>query len=290
MAAIAATVVKQLRDITGQSMMDCKNALTETGGDVEKAIELLRKKGMAVLEKRGGKDTKEGRVVGKIADNGKVAVITSLCCETDFTSKNENFQKAAQTLAQSLLTANSIPADTDALAKVTIPGGKAVGDLINDMVSQTGEKVTLGDFARFDLKGPGLLFCYVHFNGKVGTLLQIDAENEKAGSSQEIKTLASDLAMHITAINPEAVSRDEVDPELVAKERAIAVEQVKGKPANIVDKIVEGKLNKWYQQIILLEQPFVKDDSKTVRQLADELGKTAGGKLTVKRFTRLQIG
>jgi len=291
MAAISATVVKQLRDITGQSMMDCKNALTETGGDIEKAIELLRKKGMAVLEKRSGKDTKEGRIIGKISDDGKVAVITSLCCETDFTAKNENFQKAAQTLAQSLLTAGSAPADADALAKIAVPGGgKKVGDIINDMVSQTGEKVTLGGFARFDLKGPGLLFCYVHFNGKVGTLLQIDAENAKAGASQEIKTLASDLAMHITAINPEAVSRDQIAPELLAKERAIAVEQVKGKPANIVDKIVEGKLNKWYQQIILLEQPFVKDDSKTVQQLADELGKSAGGKLTVKRFARLQIG
>ena len=177
MAAIAATLVKQLRDITGQSMMDCKNALTETDGDIDKSIELLRKKGMAVLEKRGSKDTKEGRVVGKIANDGKVAVITSLCCETDFTSKNENFQTVAQTVAESLLAADSVPANTDELAEVAVAGGKTVGAMINDMVSQTGEKVTLGDFSRFDLDGPGLLFCYVHFNGKVGTLLQIDAEN-----------------------------------------------------------------------------------------------------------------
>ncbi|MBN2212588.1 MAG: translation elongation factor Ts [Sedimentisphaerales bacterium] len=289
MAEITAAVVKELRERTGQAMMDCKKALQETGGDIDKAIDLLRKKGMAVLEKRGGRETKEGQVVSKSSPDGKVSVITMLCSETDFTAKNNDFVAASQALADALLAAASTPADADAF--MALPAaGKTVGDIINNIISKTGEKITVGDFARYELKGPGLLFSYVHFNGKIGTMLQLDADSDTAVKNAATKTMASDLAMHITATSPLAVSRDEVDPQIVAKEREIAAEQVKGKPANIIDKIVDGKINKWFQQIALLEQPFVKDDSKSVGQLVEETAKQAGGRLTIKRFTRLQIG
>ncbi len=290
MAQITATMVKQLRDRTGQAMMDCKKALTETNGNIEKAIDLLRKKGMAVLDKRGERETKEGKVVGLLSQNGKVAVLASLCSETDFTSKNELFQKVAKTIAQGLLGASVTPDSAEELGKLKTSDGKKLSDAVNDIVGQTGEKITIGPFTRFDLDGPGLLHCYVHFNGKIGTLVQIDTENEQAASAQATKTFISDLAMHITATNPTAVRAEEIDPELVEREKEIARSQVVGKPENMIEKIVNGKLDKWYKQVVLLQQPFVKDDSKTVSQLADEISKAVGGKLTIKRFYRLQIG
>ena len=290
MADVTASMVKQLRDRTGQSMGDCRKALSETDCDIEKAVDLLRKKGMAVLDKRGDRETSEGRVIGRISSDGRVAVLTSLCCETDFTSKNEKFQAASESLAEALLKADGVPDSPEAMNQLKTPNGKTIAETTNDIVSLTGEKITVGPFARFDLDGPGLLHSYIHFNGKIGTMVQIDADTEQAASHDAVKSLAGDLAMHVTAINPEAVSETDLDPELVAREREVAKSQVAGKPENIIDKIVDGKINKWYKQVVLLKQPFVKDDSKTVAQLVDEVSKTAGGKLTVKRFMRLQIG
>ena len=290
MAGISATQVKQLRDQTGQAMMDCKRALTETDGDMEKAVDFLRKKGMAVLEKRGGRDTKEGRVIGEISPDGKKAVLAMLCSETDFTSKNEDFKNAAQKLGQALLTAVQVPDSSDGVENLDTGDGKKVGDVVNDLISKTGEKITIGDFVRFELPGPGLLKCYVHFNQKVGTILQVEAENEQTARHDAVKQLVNDLTLHITAANPIAVSRDDVDPALLAHEKEIAAGQVEGKPENIIEKIITGKINKWFQQVALLEQPFVKDDSKSVTQVLEEAAQTAGGKLSVKQFRRFQIG
>jgi len=288
MTAISASMVKELREITGQAMMDCKKALTETDGDLEKAIDLLRKKGKAVLDKRGGRETKEGRVVGKVSADGKVAVLTSLCSETDFTAKNEAFQAAAENLAASLLQAESVPDSADGIMELATPQGNKMADIVNDLISQTGEKITIGEFARFDLDGPGLLYCYVHFNGKIATMIQINTD--QAVTAAEVKTLASDLAMHITAINPTAACREEIDPQVVAREKDVAASQISGKPENMIEQIVNGKLNKWYKQVVLVEQPFVKDDSKTVQQVIDEVGKAVGSTLKAKRFARIQIG
>ena len=290
MAAISAAMVKELRDRTGQAMMDCKKALQETDGDMDKAVALLRKKGMAVLEKRGGRETKEGRVIGNVSECGKVAILASLCSETDFTSKNDDFQQATQLLAEGLLKAPAAPASVEAVAALEAGNGQTVGGAINDIISKTGEKITVGDFARFDLSGPGLLFCYVHFNGKLGTMLQLDTETDAAAGHESLRALASDLAMHVTAVNPVAVSRDDVDPDLIAREKEVAEAQVQGKPAHILDKIVTGKLDKWFQEVSLLDQPFVKDDSKKVEQLLDEVSKEVGSKVTIKRFSRIQIG
>jgi len=289
MAEITAALVKELREETGQAMMDCKKALQEADGEIEKAVEILRKKGMAVMEKRGGRETKEGRVVGKVGADGKAAAMAMVCSETDFTSKSEDFHQAATLILEALVQAAAVPDSADAISELTTSDGRKVAEVVNDIISKTGEKITIGDFARFDLDGTGILYCYIHFNGKVGTLLQIDAEGDVAGKD-EVQTLASDVAMHVTASLPRAVTRDEMDPDEVAKEKEIAAEQVQGKPEHIVEKIVMGKMNKWFQQHVLLEQPFVKDDKKTVEQLLDEVGKQAGGKLTVKRFRRMQVG
>ncbi|MFC1782545.1 translation elongation factor Ts, partial [Planctomycetota bacterium] len=256
----------------------------------EKAIDFLRKKGMAVLEKRGDRETKEGRVVGQISDDGTTAVLVMLCCETDFTSKNEDFQNAAQLLTQSLLRTDQTPASTETLGQLEIAGGKKVIEVINDLISKIGEKITLAEFVRYDRTQPGLLKCYVHFNHKVATILQIDTDNDQTAQHQAVQELVNDLTMHITAANPQAVSREEVDPELIAREKEIAAAQVQNKPANIIEKIVTGKINKWFKQVVLLEQPFVKDDSKTVRQMLDDVCKQVDGEVTIRRFRRLQIG
>ncbi len=289
MAEITAVLVKQLRDETGLAMMDCKRALQEADGEMEKAVGILRKKGMAVLEKRGGRETKEGRVVGKVSADGKTAAMAMVCSETDFTSKSEGFQQAATLVLEALVQAADVPDSLDAISELATSDGRKVAEVVNDIISKTGEKITIGDFARFNLDGTGILYCYIHFNGKVGTLLQIDTDDDAAGKD-EVKNLASDLAMHVTASLPRTVTRDEMDPDEVAKEKEIASEQVQGKPEHIVEKIVTGKINKWFQQHVLLEQPFVKDDKKTVAQLLDEIGNQVGGKLTVKRFRRMQVG
>ena len=290
MADITAAMVKDLRERTGQPMMDCKKALGETGGDVDKAIDLLRKKGMAVMEKRSGRDTKEGRIVSKVSDDGKVSALAMLCSETDFTSKSDEFGVVSQALVASLLNAPGVPESVEALGEVVAEDGRKCSDHVDSIVSKTGEKITIGQFAKYELAGPGLLFCYVHFNNKIGALVQIDAENQAVADNDITKELAADLAMHITAVNPQALSREDVDPELVAKEREVAAAQVKDKPAEFIEKIVDGKMNKWFQQSVLLEQPFVKDDKKSVGELIDEISKAAGGKLILKRFARLQIG
>jgi len=289
MVEITASLVKELRDKTGQAMMDCKKALQEANGEMEKAVDILRKKGMAVLEERGGRETKEGRVVGKVSADGKTAAIAMVCSETDFTSKSKDFQQAAALVLEALVQAAEVPESLEAISELATSEGRKVADVVNDIISKTGEKITIGDFARFDLDGSGILYCYIHFNGKVGTLLQIDADEAAAGKD-EVKTLAGDLAMHVTASLPRAVTRDEMNPDEVAREKEIASEQVQGKPEHIIGKIVTGKMNKWFQQHVLMEQPFVKDDKKTVAQLLDEIGKQVGGKLTVKRFRRMQVG
>ncbi len=287
--AITAAQVKELRDITGQSMMDCKNALIENDGNVEKAIELLRKKGMAVMEKRSERANNEGRIINKSKNDGKIAILSTLCCETDFTAKNDNFGAVAEKMANALLDSATTPADTDALAALPCDG-RTIGDLVNDLVSQTGEKTTIGKFARYELTGPGLIYTYIHHNGKVATMIKINAENDAAANAPATKTMASDIALHITAMNPKGVNRNEICETEVEKEREIAKEQVKGKPANIIDNIVKGKIDKWFGEIILLEQPFVKDDKITVQQLVDQTSKAVGGKLEVESFVRIQLG
>ena len=290
MVAITAALVKQLRDRTGQPMMDCKKALTDADGDMEKAVDLLRKKGMAVMTKRGDRETTQGRVIARVEPDGKTAALAILSCETDFTAKSAEFGAVAEAVVRAVAEAPTSPQDADELGQISSPDGKKLNDLVNEIVSQTGEKITLGRFVRFDLDGPGLLHCYVHFNHKVGTLVHFAYDSDPGAANDTLKNLAADLAMHITAVNPLTLSRDELPPEDVQREKEIAASQVQNKPANIVEKIVDGKMNKWFEQNVLLEQPFVKDDSKSVTQLIEEVSKQTQVQVRLKRFARLQIG
>ena len=288
MADISAAMVMKLRKMSGQGMMDCKKALQETDGDVEQAMDLLRKKGLATLAKRAGRDTSEGLVVCKTSVDGKTAAMATLCCETDFVAKSDDFVATAKTLADFALVCPQ-EEGADSILETSVDG-KTFNDLLTEIVSKTGEKTQVGDYTKYNLDGPGLISTYIHFNEKVGTMIQIDTSNDEIAAGEGIKQAAADIAMHITATKPLALDKDQIDPETIEREKAIFAEQVQGKPENIIEKIVEGKMNKFYAENCLLQQPFVKDDSKSVEQVLDEAAKQAGGEAKIKRFVRFEVG
>jgi len=288
MAEIAASAVMKLRKISGQGMMDCKKALEEAGGDLDAALDLLRKKGLATLSKRAERQTSEGLVVARVAEDAKRAVMATLCCETDFVAKSDEFAAAARRL---LDYAEACPADQGAenLAETELDG-KKFSQIITETVSKTGEKIQIGDYRRFAVEGPGLISQYVHFNKKVGTLVQVRTSDDATAAADPVKQVASEIAMHITATKPIAIDRNGIDAETIEREKAIFAEQVKNKPPQIIEKIVEGKINKFFAENCLLEQRFVKDDSKSVRQVLAEVARQAGGEAEIVEFVRFEVG
>jgi len=288
MTEISASMVMKLRKLSGQGMMDCKKALTEADGDIERAVEILRKKGLATLAKRAERETSEGIVVSKTSTDGRVAAMATLCCETDFVARSDDFVKAAETLADCAMACSADEGAGNILDASV--GGKKFSDYLSETASKTGEKTQVGDFARYKLDGPGLISTYIHFNKKVGSMVQIETGDDDTAKSDVVNQAANDIAMHITAIKPLALDKDGISPETIEKEKAIFAEQVKDKPANIIDKIIEGKIKKFYAENCLLQQPFVKDDSKTVAQVLTAAAKQAGGQAKIKGFVRFEVG
>ncbi len=288
MTDISAAMVMELRKMSGQGMMDCKKALVETDGDVKQAMDVLRKKGFATMAKRAGRATSEGLVVHKISEDGKTTVLATLCCETDFVAKSDDFVASAQALADFALACEADEGAENVLA--TAIDGRKFSDLLAEIVSKTGEKTEVGDYAKFKLDGPGLVSTYIHFNHKVGTMVQIETGDDATADAEAIKQTASDIAMHVTATKPLALDKDDIDPATIEQEKAIYAEQVKNKPAEIVDKIVEGKMKKFFAENCLLQQAFVKDDSKTVEEVLAGAAKEAGGQAKIRRFVRFELG
>lgn len=286
MADISAAAVMKLRKASGQGMMDCKKALEETNGDFEAAMELLRKKGLATLQKRAGRETTQGRLMCCKSEDGRSIAMATLCCETDFVAKNDDFLATCEKLRECALKAD-VQARPEDLMEIEIAGRK-FSDILTEAVSKIGEKIEIGDFARYTLSGSGLFGSYVHFNEKTGAMVEIETDSDQTADA--LRQLANEIAMHITAIKPIAVDRDSVDSSVLEQERRIAAEQVKNKPANMVEKIVEGKIAKFLKENCLLEQPFVKDDSKTVSEVLQEAARSAGGRAKIKRFARFEIG
>jgi elongation factor Ts len=288
MAGIPAALVVKLRKMSGQGMMDCKKALEEANGNTEEAMAILRKKGLATMAKRAERETTQGLVVSRTSGDGKIAVLASLCCETDFVSNSDDFKAAAQKVAEYGMACGA----DEGVAKLleTAVNGKKLSEVVTEVVSKTGEKTEVGDYAKLKLTGPGLISTYVHFNHKVGTMVQIETGDDKTAGSEEMKRTGADLAMHITATKPLALDKDGIDPKAIEQEKAIYAEQVKSKPANIVDKIVEGKMRKFYEENCLLEQKFVKDDTRTVAQVLADAAKATGGTAKIKRFVRFDVG
>lgn len=291
MAEISAAIVKELRERTGAGMMDCKKALNEAGGDMEKAIEYLREKGLAAAAKKAGRIAAEGLVKAYIADGKKVGVLVEVNCETDFVAKNPDFQKFVQDTAMAI--ANDAPADNEALANVKLPGGSTVSETVTGLVAKIGENMNVRRFVRFEVKENGLIDSYIHMGGKIGVLLECSFTKKETAGNPEFLSLVKDLAMQVAAARPEYVRREEVPAEVLEREKAIYKAQAmnEGKPEAIAEKIMVGRLEKFYKEVCLLEQLFIKDSDKTITKLLQEFNAKLGGEnITVNRFARFEKG
>lgn len=274
MAAINAADVAKLRQQTGAGMMDCKKALTEANGDLEAATDILRKKGAASAEKKASRAANEGVIAKFVADNASVGTLVEINCETDFVAKNETFQQFSAEVAQKLT--ENPDSDLEAFRQ--------------EYVVKIGENIKIARHQTLKVDGVGGVAAYIHTGSKVGVLVEIGATKEASISSDAFKQLAHDVTLQIAAAIPTAVTRDEVDSALIEKEKAIFAEQVQGKPAQVVEKIVEGKLDKWFQSICLVDQPFVKNGDETVSQYVTRVGKDLDDTLEIRRFIRFQLG
>jgi len=289
MAAYTAKDVSELRQRTQAGMMDCKKALEECQGDMDQAVEWLRKKGISRGESRAGRAASEGKIVAKVAPDGATGALVELNSETDFVARNEAFGQTVEKIADTLLASGSIDgmvatAEGSPLLAAKFGDAGTLADSLKQLTGTIGENIVLRRYARFG--GSGAVGAYVHHNGKVGTLVEVAGLSGEAGQQ-----LARTVAEHITAgvpTIPVAVTRDDVPAALVDRERRIFAEQAaaSGKPANIVEKMVQGRVDKFYKEVTLLDQPWVRDDSKAIRDLV----KAAGPGVSIRRFARFQIG
>ncbi|MCF6210241.1 MAG: translation elongation factor Ts [Gammaproteobacteria bacterium] len=270
--AITAALVKELRERTGAGMMECKKALVETQGDIEIAIELMRKTGLAKADKKAGRIAAEGLIVSKASDDGKHAVMVEVNCETDFVTKGDDFINFANSVAETALKAQ--PADIDALLAAPIDGGDSVANATKTLIAKIGENTNVRRFV--SRSTDGVLACYLH-GGRIGVMVELQGGDE---------TLARDVAMHVAASNPACVSEADVPAGMIEKEKEIFAAQAaeSGKPAEIVEKMVNGRVKKYLKEVTLLGQPFVKDPDQTVGQLVKNADASVVG------FERLEVG
>jgi len=290
MADISAAMVMKLRKMTGQGMMDCKRALQEANGNIEQATDILRKKGLATLAKRAERETSEGTIVSWESEDGKWGGLAVLRCETDFVAKSDDFTQMVEAIKEGVRQCDADEGG-DRLLETNVEG-KKLSDMLNKVAGKTGEKIQLvkEEYERYHLDVPGRISTYIHFNGKVGAMVQIETSDETTAAADVLKQTASDIAMHITATKPLALDKDDIAPETIEREKSIFAEQVKNKPANIIEKIIEGKMRKFFAENCLLDQPFVKDDSKSVARVLADAAKQAGGEAKIKRFVRFEVG
>jgi elongation factor Ts len=265
--------------MTGAGLMDCKKALQETGGDLDKAVDLLRTKGLAAASKKAGRAATEGLVVAQVAADGKTGVLLEVNSETDFVAKNDKFQAFVADIAAHILAA--APVDVDALLAQPhyTTAGKTVQEVLTEAIAVIGENMQIRRFVRYETAG--LVGSYIHAGGKIGVLVEL------AGSG-DLSALVKDVAMHCAAAAPQFVKREQVSADILEREKEIyrAKARETGKPENIIEKIIEGQINKFYGEICLLEQVFVKDTDKTIQQVL----KSAGADVTVNRFERFVLG
>ena len=285
MANITASMVSELRGKTGAGMMDCKKALTEADGNIDEAVDILRKKGLSAAAKKAGRVAAEGMVV--CAGEGNVGVVVEVNAETDFVAKNDAFVAFANGVAAAVL--NHSPADLEALLAADFPGtGRTVGEEQTYQVATIGENINIRRFVRFDV-AEGTVASYVHGGGKIGVLVELTTPK---GGDEKVETLARQIAMHVAAAFPQYLDRSEVPAEVVDKEKEImrvkAIES--GKPEKIVDKIIEGQINKFFGEVCLLEQAFVMDTDRKISKVVADVAKELGTSIELSRFVRFGLG
>ena len=278
MATITSALVKELRERTGAGMMDCKKALMNCDGDMDKAIDFLREKGLAAAAKKAGRIAAEGMVDCYV--EGNVGVVVEINCETDFVANTDNFKALCRDYAKHI--AAKAPATVEEMLAQPFYADetKTVNDLIGEATAAIGEKISLRRFARYEAAN-GMVDTYSHMGGRIGVMVEIAADDV----NDEVKTMSHDLVMHIAAANPQFVRREEVPTDNLAKEREVLTQQAlnEGKPAKIVERMVEGRIEKYYKEVCLLEQPFVKDPDISVKKMLN-------GKCDVVRFVRFERG
>jgi len=276
MSDFTAADVGKLRETTGAGLMDCKKALVEAKGNFEAAVDLLRKRGSASAAKKATRETKEGVIAQCILSGAKTGVMVEVNCETDFVGRNETFRAFCDELARKLA------------------GGATIESLETDRVAavaRIGENIQIPRFVRYEVAGNGIVAAYIHTGAKVGVLVEVGAGKEATAATEEFKQLVRDITLQIAAGNPSVISREQVSAEVVAKEREIATEQVKNKPPQAIAKIVEGKLDKFYQGICLVDQGFVKRNSEvSVKEHLGGVAKQLGDEIVIRRFARFQVG
>lgn len=287
---ISASLVKDLRDKTGAGMMDCKKALSEAGGEFDKAMTILRERGIAKAASKEGRATSEGLIV--TAQSGNTASMVEINCETDFVARTDQFKGFVNGLAELIVA--KVNGDGgkiqtgDSVAEQAVDG-KTFDLRVKEVIAGVGENIQFKRFVKYE--GNGYFATYIHPGDKLGVLVDI-SRSGSGPAPEDLKMAARDVAMHIAATSPAAVRRDEVDPTMIENERAIFRKQAENdkKPANIIEKIVDGRIEKYYAEIVLLEQPFVKDNDKTVGDLLKETGAKIGETVGINRFTRFRLG
>jgi elongation factor Ts len=275
MAEITAAAVGKLREMTNAGLMDCKKALVEANGDLPAAVDLLRKKGVATAAKKAGREAKEGVIAQHILPGSRVGVLVEINCETDFVAKNETFRAFCDDMARKLATDPKVDLEADRIAAV----------------ARIGENIKISRHQRLEVSGNGMIAAYIHTGAKLGVLVEVGAGKESTVGSDPFKQLVRDITLQIAAAHTIAVSRDQVDQAILAKEKEIALEQVKNSPPQVVAKIVEGKLEKFFQTNCLLDQGFVRRNSEiTVREHVAGVARQLDDEISIRRFIRFQVG
>ncbi len=280
MAEISAAQVKELRERTGAGMMDCKKALAEASGDSARAAEILRERGIAKASKRVGRAGSEGRVHAVVSKDGRTGALVELNCETDFVAKTEDFARLADALAYAVC--EQAPGSVEALLEASADG-EMLRDTVSSAVTKLGEDVVVRRLERLEAPGAGFVAAYVHAGGKIGTLVSVASDDP---GKAEVRAFAHNVCMHVAATSPASLARDDLPKAVVDAERSVLTAQAasEGKPANIVEKMIEGRLSKFFKEVVLLEQGLVMDPDKSVSKAAQEVGARIAG------FRRFQLG
>jgi elongation factor Ts len=286
---ITASIVKELRDKTNAGMMDCKKVLTETNGDIEASIKLLRERGIAKAGAKADREANEGIITARVNDTASTGILLEVNCETDFVSKNENFQHFVSGIADKLAGSN---AADHAAALAVSHGESTLEDFVKAKVVELGENLQFRKYVRFDAAPGGVVASYIHLGGKVGVLLEVGTTQSGVASQPAFQELIKDLTLHIAACAPKGLSRNDIPEDIVNAEKDIfrvrLIEQ--GKPENMIENILKGQIGKFYAESCFLEQGFVKDPEVTITQLLEQKSKELGDTLSVTRFVRFGLG
>jgi elongation factor Ts len=297
---ISATDIKEIRELTGAGMLDCKKALVENEGEKDKAIDWLRQKGLSKAAKKAGRIAAEGSVSSFINDDGKVGVLLEVNCETDFVAKNDDFKifvtKLSKHIAETDACGNTpkwVEGTTILNQQLSSDKSITLQDFVTNAVAKIGENIVIRRFARFELsENNGLVHAYIHGEGRIGVLMEVSTSTPEAAKSDDTQDFVKDISMHIAAMGPEYISMDEITDE--AKEAETAVLKAKaideGKKPEFLDKILVGQIKKWAAGVCLLEQPFVKNPDLTVGEITNQTAKKLGAEFSIKRFTRFELG